>query len=309
MTSPYAVVDIGSHSIKLVLFNKTNSGELQKLDSYKEPVSLYSYINKSGVCTEQGIALLISTLQAFKKIVQSYSPVGLACCATAVLREASNREEVLQSVQFYVGWTIRVLEGREEARYGALAVLQSFSVTDGVTVDIGGGSIEVALIKDQVCEASHSFSFGVLSLAEAWVPAESPPSLPSIYQMESFLQEAWESVPWLQNSQSHLIGIGGSTHAIAKIDRNIKQRPQKVRHGYLMSGSDLAFVKKRLQCLSGDDRKRVKGLPRRRNRTIIPAIHMVETLFLSMKAKSFIISRQGWREGILYEHFLENNSR
>ena len=109
----YAVIDIGSNTIRMVLYKVVN-GELRQMLNSKEPAGLVGYV-ENGRLTGEGIDKLTDTLSHFKLILESVRVKKVLPFATASLRNIENRDEALSAVQKTCGWRVRVLSGLEEA--------------------------------------------------------------------------------------------------------------------------------------------------------------------------------------------------
>ena len=102
----YAVIDIGSNTIRMVLYKVVN-GELRQMLNSKEPAGLVGYV-ENGRLTGEGIDKLTDTLSHFKLILESVRVKKVLPFATASLRNIENRDEALSAVQKTCGWRVRV---------------------------------------------------------------------------------------------------------------------------------------------------------------------------------------------------------
>jgi exopolyphosphatase/guanosine-5'-triphosphate,3'-diphosphate pyrophosphatase len=114
--------------------------------SFKEEIRLAEYLTDSGDLSEEGIRTLHKTLNRLKNEAKSIQLDDMLAFATSAIREASNSEDVLQSVMDEAGIDLQVLSGSDEARFTFLAVRRwvGWSAGDVVLLDIGGGSLEIA---------------------------------------------------------------------------------------------------------------------------------------------------------------------
>lgn len=105
--------------------------------------------------------------------------------ATAAIRSAKNRKMVLEAIKRETNFDFRVLSGQEEAYYGYLAVIHSVYLTEGITIDIGGASTEVAYFKNRELVHSYSFPFGALTLKKRFI-ANSEPKESEMKELTAF---------------------------------------------------------------------------------------------------------------------------
>ena len=84
------------------------------------------------------------------RLICAHHKTGLIrAVATAAIRNSANRSHVLERIEAETGLTIELISGEQEAGYGFLGMINSMSVTDGLLIDIGGGSTEVSLFRNR----------------------------------------------------------------------------------------------------------------------------------------------------------------
>ncbi|SFE43070.1 Ppx/GppA phosphatase family protein [Alteribacillus iranensis] len=304
MSQWYAVVDIGAKTTKLVIFEVSSSNLIKEVKKWKKPLHLQSYITIKNEMSLEGQHVLVEALQTFKLLLNDFEIEQYICGATAALRDIQNQEEVLSRVKHTVGWNISVLTGEEEAYYGYAAVVQTLEVNCGITCDIGGGSTEITSFYNNDLVHKASIPVGTLVLAEQLHMVDGLPLEDSVKQVYQLIEGHMAGLPWVENQKVSLIGIGGSAHALAKIDRHRRKLPRQNMHGYRMAVENILQMKTYFSSLSNTERKRVKGLSKEKADNILPALYILETLIHHMKATQFVISRNGWREGILYDKLM-----
>ncbi|WP_408004872.1 Ppx/GppA phosphatase family protein [Radiobacillus kanasensis] len=285
--------------MRLVIYLQEKAGHLREVENVKAVARLRNHLNTDNQLTEQGFEILIRTLKSFKEVVGTYSLTELVCVATATIRQANDQEAILQSVQKETGFSIRILSEKEEAFYGYLAVVNSTSLEEGITVDIGGGSTEVTYFKNRQLVEAHSFPFGALTLRTFFkdiIPQEK-----EIFELRHFLMKQFSSLPWLFQKQVPLIGIGGSARNLVQMDQAMKKYPLAGLHQYKMRSSDIQAVMTYLNGLSYNDLWKVEGLSSDRADIILPTITVFSSLYETIQAESFILSRKGLRDGVFYE--------
>jgi len=292
--------------MRLVIYKQEKSGRLHEVENVKAVARLRNYLDEENMLTEEGILKLVRTLKSFKKIVETYELNHFVCIATATIRQASNKQQIMKIVQQETNWEMRILSESEEAFYGYLSVVNSTSIQEGITIDIGGGSTEITYFKDRMLQHSHSFPFGALTLKSFFI--DQPSSEIAIARLRNYLKEQFRTLPWLHNKQVALIGIGGSARNMAQIDQSNKAYPLAGLHQYEMKHSDMVHILTELASLELEELEKVDGLSKDRADTILPAICVFLNLFEEIHATSFILSRKGLRDGVFYE-FLSRNSK
>lgn len=97
--------------------------------------------------SEEGIQVLTETLLTFKAMLDDFEVTDVKAAATAAIRQATNRTKIITLMKERTGIQIELLSEEEEAYYGFVAVAHSIGTKSAVTIDIGGGSTEITLLK------------------------------------------------------------------------------------------------------------------------------------------------------------------
>ncbi|MDX8046905.1 exopolyphosphatase [Gracilibacillus sp. S3-1-1] len=296
----YAIVDIGSNTMRLVIYVREKGGRLKEVENVKAVARLRTFLEEGNKLNKAGIKRLIKTLKSFKEVLSTYQLEDVVCVATATIRQARNNKAIVREVQQQTGMTINILSEEEEAYYGYLAVVNSTSIETGITIDIGGGSTEVTYFENRELRHAHSFPFGALTLKDFFKNAI--PTKKELSELRQYLRDQFAILPWLQNKAVPLIAIGGSARNMAQIDQNIKKYPLAGLHQYKMYDSDIAQISNYLTSIEANKLTKVEGLSKDRADIIIPAIEVFHNLYHIVQADSFILSRKGLRDGVFYEH-------
>ncbi|GGJ74714.1 exopolyphosphatase/guanosine-5'-triphosphate,3'-diphosphate pyrophosphatase [Anoxybacillus voinovskiensis] len=304
MKEKYGIIDIGSNTIRLVIYERQKSGRLREMENVKAVARLRNYLTDEHILTEEGIFLLLDTLRSFQEITRHHQLERVICVATATIRQAKNKQEIIELVEKNTDFRMRVLTGEEEAYYGFLAVVNSTAITEAITVDIGGGSTEVTYYKDRELLESYSFPFGALSLRQAFV-AGNVPTEEELKRLSVYLTEQFQSLPWLVEKKVPLVAMGGSARNIVQIHQLMKQYPLAGVHQYEMKRKHLLDVRKLLTSLSFEELQKLEGLSKDRADLIIPALEVFCALYDAVDASSFVLSRKGLRDGIFYEELIQ----
>ncbi|WP_431800393.1 exopolyphosphatase [Halobacillus andaensis] len=296
----YGIVDVGSNSVRLVIYLREKGGRLREVENVKAVARLSSYLTEDGTLSKDGIDKLLHTLSSFEEVLATYVLEQTVCVATAAIRQSVNQEEIAAQVSEKTCFDMRVLSEEEEAYYGYLAVVNSTSLTEGVTVDIGGGSTEITYFKNRKLVHSHSFPFGAVTLKQRFFKDDLPTEK-ELASLRQFLKENFRSLSWLNGRKVPLIGIGGGARNVVQVDQNLKEYPLAGLHQYKMFDSDLSFIKNYLFTLPIEKMQKVEGLSKDRADIILPAVEVFHTLYEEVQAEGFILSRKGLRDGVFFE--------
>lgn len=301
----YAIIDIGSNTIRLVIYTRDKSGRFSESENVKAVARLRNYLTDDNTLSEEGIGVLINTLKSFQEVTRHHQLRAIKCVATAAVRQARNQEAIIQRVSDETDFTMRILSEYEEAHYGYLAVVNSMSYKSGITVDIGGGSTELTLFKDRELVHFHSFPFGALSLKKQFIEGDTPKNS-ELKALREFLENQFLTLDWIEGTQLPLIGIGGSARNLAQIHQEKTDYPLSGVHEYTMENEEVEEINKWLVSMEFDDLQRVEGLSRDRADIIIPAVEVFHCLMGLIGAELFALSRKGLRDGVFYEEMTKD---
>lgn len=291
------LIDIGSNTIRLVIFEFDKKTGLDEVLNIKTPARLSQYLTNDLTMTQEGVEVLTTTLSSFKRVSDKFATDELHPIATAAIRQSTNRDDIIKHIEQQLNITMRIIPEESEAFYGYYAITHTTNISDGISVDIGGGSTEVTLFKDKQLKAAHSFPFGVVTLTKKFFSDKPHNDKHAIKDMEKFLIKQFSQLDWLNDAQVALVGVGGSARNVARIHQSAHDYPIGGVHNYSMSAKDVEEVFSLIKKSSRDELKDVDGLSGDRIDIILPAVAVFKNLFTKINATQFTFSRKGLREG------------
>ncbi|WP_227934957.1 exopolyphosphatase [Alkalihalobacillus deserti] len=301
----YAIIDMGSNSFRLVINEIDTHGQYKELYNFKTVARLSTFITGEGDLSKEGVAIILDTLTHFKQVTRYHQVNKTIVIATAAMRKAENQKEIIRTVQEKLGITIRILSEYEEAFYGYLAVANSTNITEGFTVDIGGGSTEVTLFENRKLKHYHSFPFGAITLYQKFFH-QTQDLEGSIQKLKQYINEQLLTLPWLKVHLHYpVIGIGGSARNISLIHQHKKRYPLAGIHQYEIDRDDIFHINNMLQQSTVEERSQIDGLSKDRVEIIVPAAEVISSIVDHVQADKFVMSRKGLRDGIFYEELLK----
>ncbi|KIL40700.1 hypothetical protein SD70_11475 [Gordoniibacillus kamchatkensis] len=295
------IIDIGSNSIRLVIYEHDDRGAHRILGEWKESARLSERIGTDGMLREADILAVAQVLLHFRGICETYGAATIRAAATAAVRSAANSAEVANSLRRRTGLAIEVLSGEEEARLGFLGVINTMSVRDGFLVDIGGGSTEVSLFKERRLLHSVSFPFGAVNTCRAFTRSG---ELDAGQQqaVKAMIEQAAAAHPWLFTSPGlPLIGLGGTVRTLGKLDQRRRKYPFAQAHNYRVPAESVDELSAALAAMPVAKRKKIDGMPKERADIIAPGLLILQTLFRLIGAAEYVVSGAGLRDGLFYE--------
>ena len=303
-TKKVAVVDIGSNSVRMVIYDTSDAKPIV-LHQTKTTCRL-----AEGLSREQphlnplGMEQTLKTLRAFRLLIQKHKVPEVMAVATAAMRAVAATKQgrhFHRKTEQALGSPITIISGRAEARLMAYGVMADQPKLNGICGDLGGGSLELAAVSKGQIHHTATLELGSLTLfSEA-----KGHTLVAAY----LARDQIHSIPFL--SQSHgkdLYIIGGSWRAIGRIFMKRLNLPMQQVHGFALD-SHLA----RLHAIGiatkkpSAFRRMPKKISARADILPLAAIVLAE-LIDAMRPRKVIFSGHGLREGLLH-HGLKNVER
>ena len=301
-----AIIDIGSNTIRLVIYRYNKITGLRELGNIKKVARLSMYVEEDGNLSEDGIEILSQILKDFKKIMDDYEVADIIATATAAIRQVENKLNIVNRMKAETGIAIDILSGEEEAYFGYLAVINSIDTPSAVTIDLGGGSTELTLYKGENIEKSVSLPFGTVTLKRQFVSGERI-SLEEKSALRKYVMNQFEQLNWIGDQNIPAIGIGGSARNIAQIQHHLVKFPIASIHQYEMTPKDLIELHQYLENCTDEQLKQLEGLSADRADIIEIALEVFIGLVTRVNAPKFQISNKGLREGLLIHRILQSN--
>jgi exopolyphosphatase/guanosine-5'-triphosphate,3'-diphosphate pyrophosphatase len=166
------VLDIGSNTGHLLIVDAHRGGPPIPAHAFKEPLRLSEHVDDAGSVTDEGVTRLVKYVGAARAEAEDHGCSTVLAFATSAVRDAPNADAVLAAVRDATGLDVEVLPGEDEARLTFLAVRRWFGWSSGRlgVLDIGGGSLEIAVGTDEEPEVAQSLPLGAGRLTRAAHP-------------------------------------------------------------------------------------------------------------------------------------------
>lgn len=297
----FGIIDIGSNSIRLVIYEQTEHQAHRVVDENKASARLSELIDDNGNLPHSGMLSIIETLQYFQMLCRVNQTQHIRAVATAAVRNAGNSAEIAKTITAQIGMPIEILSGEQEARYGYLGVRNTLDIAEGIIVDIGGGSTEIALFHNKEIVKSVSFPFGSVNTSKRFLKNGNLDT-EGMSKITAMVEKAIDAHPWIKEHPGlPLIGLGGTIRSLSKIDQKQKKYSLQLTHNYQMSAQDVSLMLLTLQPLPLEKRKKFPGLSKDRADIIVPGLIILHTVFKLCQAEHYVISGSGLRDGLFYE--------
>lgn len=300
MEDKFAIIDLGSNSARLVIYRKEDTGAILEEENIKSVLRLSSLFNQKGEISPTGVEKAIDCLRRYRQICDLRGIGQIYGIATAAVRLANNKEDLLAAIYKETGIQFRVLDGSKEAYYGYLAVVNTTNFSEGITIDIGGGSTEITYFRDRKLIQSYSFPFGVVTLTDNYLQTDTP-SAEEIIQLKQKLLDQFSEQNWIAGKKCPVIAIGGTARNIAKVHQKRRQYSMSSLHNYQMTHHDVEEILDWLRKIPLFKRREVNGLSKDRADIFLAGICVFSTLMECVETDYLYTSNKGLRDGLLFE--------
>lgn len=287
------IIDIGSNSIRLVIYDQLKRCPVP---IYNEKVmcALGKGLANTGVLNPDGVVMARSALRRFLALGRNMEITSLHVMATAAVRDAKDGASFAAYLEHTYDINVDIIPGQKEAKLGAYGVCASMYRPQGITGDLGGGSLELVKLEDGHIADHASILLGSLRMIDE--------SKGDTGKLRKLIEKRFDELDWLQQQKAEAFyAIGGSFRALAKMHMAQEEYPLHILHEYEAEAKHfLNFVQgiakmppEKLEKLPGSARGRVAALP--------GAAIVLENIIQRCRPEEIVFSASGIREGYLYE--------
>ena len=305
------VLDIGSNSAQLQIVDLRAGGPPLPAYALKHPTLLTEEIGEDGAISDVGIDRVVDATCSALDAAVAHRVDELYVFATAAVRDAVNREDVLDRVEQHARVRPQFLSGEEEARltYQAAHRWYGWSANRILLIDIGGGTMEIAMGRDAEPDLAVSLPLGAGNLTRMFL-RDDPPTRRQVKRLRSHiratLREVTDRVRW----EGHAARAIATSKTFKQLARLTGAPPQ--RKGPFVSRNvavrDFAKWVPRLAAMRADQRAKLPGISDARARQILAGALVAQQTMLALDLKSVEVCPWALREGIML-HYLQYTQR
>lgn len=297
-----AAIDIGSNSVRSIVADVSPSGEIRILNEMKAAPRLGGGLTKDGSMNEAAMEHAIEEIGRMATLATQLGARRVDTVATSAVRAATNAPEFLRRVRDRTGLRVRVLTGEEEAKLAFRSAVGHFELGSGraVVLDIGGGSLEVALSADGLLERLASFPFGAIRLTEKYL-GEAPRPRDIEGLRKDIRPTLRKMLPVRDWRGATIIGSGGTFTNLAGIHLARRGLKPRTVHGTRIPRAEVLHILEWLANLTPAQRAGVPGLNPARADIIVAGLAVIAEVLSRVEASEVVVSGFGIREGLLLE--------
>ncbi|MSR37798.1 MAG: Ppx/GppA family phosphatase [Planctomycetes bacterium] len=298
----FGIVDMGSNAIRMMIAEASGSA-IAILESHRLPLRLGRDVFESGQIPEATISAVVDAFRRFRASCDRMSVQAVRAIATSAMREARNREQVIDRVRAAANIDIEVISGTQEAYLLAQAVQTKIDLSRGrsVLVDVGGGSVEVVLVEDGQVTGADSYRLGALRML-ATLPEPNASGETFVELLRQHLQGLERRIAdrFDERRIDRFVAVGGNIETIAEL---LAARGENCTNNGIdtLPLAQLDSETMALARLSNEARIEKYGLKPDRADTIVPAGIVYARIGEIAGIEQVLVPRVGIKEGLLAE--------
>lgn len=289
---PVSIVDIGSNSIRMVIYEGVARSPTV-LFNEKLLAGLGRGIASTGKLDPDAIAATLPELARFRALSKQAGAIKLYALATAATRDAENGSDFIHKAEQELGVKIRVLSGREEAYYSGLGVISGFHEPSGVAADLGGGSVEFIEITGREFGDGITLPLGGLRLDDM--------AGGSLEKARKIIRGELKKAKVLEALEGRtLYAVGGTWRNLARLHMHVHDYPLIVVHDYRMDPKSSKKFLAEVAAGKADEMTGIWDVSKNRRMLLPYGAMLLEEIIASAKPADIAVSALGVREGFLY---------
>lgn len=292
------VLDVGSNTVHLQIVDTSPGARPNPTFNYKEELKLTQYISEDNLVSDEGIEKLRSSIKRAIEQSASVQTQELLPFATSALREASNGVEIINSINKDFKIDLQVLSGEEEAKLTFLAARRWFGWSSGrlLVIDIGGGSLEMAVGVDESPEIATSLPLGAARLTKNFLKGD-PYTDKSIRALRDHIENKLEQIlPSLVKHQDtdRAIATSKTLRTLARLSGDWFDG-----NGKNITVEAIRKISAKLSEMDEPARAKLPGVSENRASQIVAGAFVAESVMRNLDIKELEICPWALREGVV----------
>lgn len=285
-----AVIDIGSNSVRLVIFALSDQAMLPTFNE-KVMAGLGRGLGETGRLSPEGRSLAIAALSRFRAILDGLGITQVRAVATAAVRVAEDGQEFAREAAVAAGVQLTILSGMDEGRLSARGVCAGFNRPEGIVADLGGSSLELFGVGSKEMVGGETHMLGPLALAGLDDASED--------DIRAHIRTALKSSLHVQQGAREIYAVGGAWRAFSKVAIKLANYPLSLLHGYELSANQVSHGAGYVMANRGSGR--LTSIAGRRGAQLHLTSIVLDELVRAAGARRVVISSFGLREGVIAE--------
>jgi exopolyphosphatase/guanosine-5'-triphosphate,3'-diphosphate pyrophosphatase len=299
----YAVIDVGTNSVKFNISERRDDGSWQTLVDRAEVTRLGEGLEKTGAISSEAMERTIDAIAGMAAEAKERQVTAIAAVGTMGMRTARNSQQFIDAVEQRCGIRIEIIPGEEEGRLAYLAVKSGLGLGDGslAVFDTGGGSTQFTFGCGSVVAERFSLNVGAVRFTEDY----HLDGIVSAEQLQAALDAIGKDLSRLdgKSSPEELVGMGGAITNIAAVKHQLAKYDPDVIQGSVLECAEIDRQIELYRTKSLEDRRSIVGLQPKRADVILAGACIVKTVMDKLHKDKLSVSDRGLRHGLLIDRF------
>jgi exopolyphosphatase/guanosine-5'-triphosphate,3'-diphosphate pyrophosphatase len=302
-----AVIDVGTNSIKLLVADVAGR-DVQPVHEESRQTRLGRGFYETRRLQMEPIAHSANAVADFAQTARQHGARSIRVIATSAARDAVNPDDLISAIEAASKLKVEIISGAQEAGLAFQGATTDPELAHAalLLLDVGGGSTQFILGRDEHTHFAHSFQFGAVRLLEKF-PHSDPPTRAEFTACRDWLKNFLQSEvrpklePALRRETDaesagiQLVGTGGTTSILARMEAKLDRYDRERLEATRLSLEQVKAHRKRLWSLPLAERKEITGLPKLRADVILPGVVIYEVVMEEFGFKLLRVSTRGLR--------------
>ena len=299
----YAVIDVGTNSVKFHLGERLEDGTWRSVADRAEITRMGEGIGSGGTVAPAALERTIEAIGAMADEAKREGAVAIAAVATAWVRAAVDRDAVLSTIRERTGVDVEEVSGEDEARlaYAAVSIGLPRDAGSVVVFDTGGGSTQFTFGQDGRVDERFSLPLGAVAYTERFGldRAITPEALDEVLSVMGTDFASLDGRP----KPDALVAMGGAVTNLAAVKHEMAVYDPDIVRGTVLDRDEVDRQIERFRTLDAEARRAIVGLQPARAEVILAGACIVRTVMDKLGQNSLTVSDFGLRHGVLAERF------
>ena len=299
----YAVIDVGTNSVKFNISDRRPDGAWQTLVDRAEITRLGEGLDKTGDISPDSMERTVSAIVGMVSEAREAGVTAMAAVGTMGLRTAHNSQQFIDMVEQRCGVRIEIIPGTEEGRLAYLAVKAGLGLAEGTLVifDTGGGSTQFTFGRGSNVDEQFSLNVGAVRFTEKFGLAGMVSQEHLKLTQDAIASEFTRIDGRL--SPDALVGMGGAITNIAAVKHQMAKYDPDVIQGSVIEQSEVERQIEMYRAKSLEERRAIVGLQPKRADVILAGTCIVKIVMDKLGKDTLSVSDRGLRHGLLIARF------
>lgn len=298
-----AAIDVGSHSIQMKLGEVSRKGEFRELEHFYKTTTLGRDTFTGGKISFTSLEKLCELLEVFAQVMKDYQVSYYKAVATSALREAGNKDYIIDQVKHKTGIDIRVISNSEEQFYHHRAIksgikdINQILAENTLLIALGAGSVQITAYHDQTLHSTQNIKIGALRLRKVFGMLENE-LLDYQTVIEEYIKANLDSIEIFKEKTTYknLIVVGGEIDLLNRIQKNYLKKNDSS-----LDRAGFQDLYQRIMEQSVVDLAGLYDLAYDRVEIIHPILMLLDNVMKQVGTETIILSELGLNDGVLDE--------